>query len=1106
MRRTKPLKAPLALAAGLLLLLNVAAGVPCRAQSSAGLGGARDADAGRATRAADVRRLAPGASVEGELIGGGAHHYLIELAAGQHVGFEIEYQGVNGSLTLKGPDGVTIIEANLEAREHVTENASLVAQIGGLHTLVLEPDFKKAPIGRYRLTLEVPRAATEEDRQRFTAQISFVEATVLVNKEGAEARVEALKKLEETLPYWRGVGDRVWEARVLFWVGWTNYTLGKYPEAIKHIEPVVELRRASGDGVGEAEALRTIGTVYTFMEQHPKALKYFNQAMTLHKEPSDRWQLASTYNMLGYNALRSNDAGKASDYLNRARRLMREAGDDQNEAATLANLSAVLLRQGDYQSALDNLRRSLEVFRELKRVEGEASTLNLLGITNYNLGEREKALEYFDQSVLLARSMKNPLPEAFALSNSAMALSYTGDKRQALRRYEDALRLMRQIKNLRGEATVLLNMGKIYHEMGEASQAAETLEQALTLARQVGEKNIEGSVLTSLGWIFSRRGEYVKAREHVDGALKLRRGGADRREEAMTLSAFANVEAGQGKLQEARGYVKEAVEITESLRARVTGPQLRISYMAINQDFYRQYIDILMRLHEKLPAGGYDAEALHASERARARALLDSLAEARVDIRHGVDRALIERERSVKRQLNAKDEERFRLLAGSHEREQATRSAREIDALLDELQQVQTHIRASSPLYASLPQPHQLDLKGIQSQLDEDTLLLVYSLDEKRSFLWAVTQKTLETHILPAREEIEDVAFDLYERLKDSAEIGRRERYYSPAERLSGLVLAPVAGRLVGKRLVVVADGKLQYIPFAALPSPVDRQPLILGHEVINLSSVSVLERQRRELSGRAPAPRALVVVAEPVFEADDVRFKTRAAKAKTGRKGGAGLSPMGGQDDPRSATRRAERDAGGKGYSRLEFSRYEADMIARLVPRGSSLKILGFEASRETIERTDLRPYRIVHFSTHGLLNEKNPELSGIVLSQYDRDGRPQDGFLRAHELYDLKLGADLVVLSACETALGREFKGEGFISLARSLMYAGAPRVVVSLWMVSDVATAELMKRFYHRMLLDKLPPAAALRAAQASMAREKRWSAPAYWAGFTLQGEWR
>jgi len=170
------------------------------------------------------------------------------------------------------------------------------------------------------------------------------------------------------------------------------------------------------------------------------------------------------------------------------------------------------------------------------------------------------------------------------------------------------------------------------------------------------------------------------------------------------------------------------------------------------------------------------------------------------------------------------------------------------------------------------------------------------------------------------------------------------------------------------------------------------------------------------------------------------------------------------------------------------------------------SLKALGFSASRSLVTGSTLADYRIVHFATHGLINNQNPNLSGIVLSLVDEQGRPQNGFLRLYDIYNLKLDADLVVLSACQTALGKEIKGEGLVGLTRGFMYAGAPRVVASLWRIDDRATADIMKRFYASMLKDGLRPAAALRAAQISMSQDKRWHSPHYWAAFTLQGEWR
>ena len=190
----------------------------------------------------------------------------------------------------------------------------------------------------------------------------------------------------------------------------------------------------------------------------------------------------------------------------------------------------------------------------------------------------------------------------------------------------------------------------------------------------------------------------------------------------------------------------------------------------------------------------------------------------------------------------------------------------------------------------------------------------------------------------------------------------------------------------------------------------------------------------------------------------------------------------------------------------RLRFTRQEAAQIVRLAPQGKVLEAVDFEANRATATSPDLSHYSVIHLATHGIINNQHPELSGVVLSLVDEEGRPQNGFLRLYDIYNLRLEADLVVLSACQTALGKEIKGEGLVGLTRGFMFAGTPRVVASLWQVYDRATAELMGHFYEAMSSEHLRPSAALRVAQVSMWKDKRWQAPYYWAGFALQGEWK
>ena len=280
-------------------------------------------------------------------------------------------------------------------------------------------------------------------------------------------------------------------------------------------------------------------------------------------------------------------------------------------------------------------------------------------------------------------------------------------------------------------------------------------------------------------------------------------------------------------------------------------------------------------------------------------------------------------------------------------------------------------------------------------------------------------------------------------------------------------------------------------------------QPLIVNHEVISLPSASALAIQRAELDGRQLAPKTLAVIADPVFDRTDARFTTPATEM-------ASAQPIA-FNDARSIEHLAGKPADNSGGTRfviprLPFTRQEATRLLALTPKNSSFSAIDFQASRATVLSADLGQYRYVHFATHGLLDTDRPGFSALVLSMVDQQGKPLDGFLRANDIYNLKLPVELIVLSACQTGLGKEIKGEGLVGLTRGFMYAGAARVVVSLWNVNDKATADLMTKFYQKMLKQKERPAAALRAAQVEMWKQKQWQSPYYWAAFTLQGEWR
>ncbi|MGH9837536.1 MAG: CHAT domain-containing protein, partial [Blastocatellia bacterium] len=344
---------------------------------------------------------------------------------------------------------------------------------------------------------------------------------------------------------------------------------------------------------------------------------------------------------------------------------------------------------------------------------------------------------------------------------------------------------------------------------------------------------------------------------------------------------------------------------------------------------------------------------------------------------------------------------------------------------------------------------------------------------------------------------------------------------------LGQMLLAPVVAQLGKKRLVIVADGALQYVPFAVLPKPgvaaqsrgaksrgINRgAPLIVDHEIISLPSASTIAVLRRELAGRQAAPKIFAALADPVFNENEVDERLNEAARATQSAAPAQPKPSPAMPSAQTRAIRALLDAGASDSEprlrlpRLWASGEEAVTIAKLAPPGMSKVSLGFEANHAAATSPELAEYRHLLFATHGWLDDKYPELTGILLSLVDEQKREQNGLLRLGEVYNLRLQADLVTLSACQTALGKDIRGEGLVGLTRGFMYAGAARVAASLWQVEEEGTKQLMIRFYRGMLgKQKLRPAAALRQAQISMLRQPEWRSPYYWSAFILQGEWR
>ncbi len=1009
----------------------------------------------------------------GELAPGEIHRYCLDLATGTYVGMTIEKQRADLVAEIWEPGEESRLIDNTASAVGL-EPISFMAQVSGLHCLDLRL-ASGGEAGGYSIRLGTLREATPEDRLRLAAEAALAAAE---NERSRGSLRTSVEKYEKSGELWRRVGDATFHA--------------------------VTMQRL-------AEVWSQLGDLQREISCYKKARSNFQQ---LGRHRSE----VVVLNNLGRACRRLGEWQQALDAYRQALQLAQSTGYRRGEARTLNNIAVLFSIHGEVRKSLNLYESALAMWRGLEDRFEEANTLHNIGRAYGRLQRTQDALDHLEEALARYQTMDAPRDEAATLTAIGQIYLLEKDTEKAVEYNQRAIELRKMANDVRGAATTLDSLGMTYEKLGMMSEALAAFERALVIYQELGEPLACAHILANIGQLYLDWDQLEKASDSCLMALQSfrRLETPDRIGEAQALFIYAKTLHALGRPAEALALMEGVLGIVESYRSRPDSQTLRSSFFAWRREYYELYVELRMQLHRREPGRGYDVRALEATERIRARSLLESLSEHPAQIREGVDPSLLAEESAVRARLSAAGVELERRLRGSDSHEALHSLERTIRKLRVQLQRIDAEIRARSPRFAALPQPQPLSLAEIQQQvLDPDSLLLVYWLGRDQSYLWLIDEGSLSSYPLPGRKEIEPAAEHLYELYSESYKENLRGQVEIEAASLSDLLLGPVGGRLGFRRLVIVAGGKLQYLPFAALPKPPHpdfqggesarnagaNRPLIVDHEIVILPSASVLAALRRQRRGCPPGCKKIAILADPVFAAADPRVKRQARGPLADSEPGsmAGLELM-------TPLEKSASDLGMPAFERLHGSRREARRIAGLLPPDQCHLALDFRASREAVLSGRLRSFEILHFATHGLLHPDYPELSGIVLSLVDEKGSAQDGFLRLHDVYHLDLSAELVVLSACKSALGKGIRGEGLWGLPRGFLYAGAARVLVSLWSVNDQATARLMEELYRGILEQGLQPAAALRRAQVTMRGQQPWSDPYYWAGFIVQGEWK
>lgn len=1019
--------------------------------------------------------LRAGQSRHGVVAAGAIDRYQIALAAGDAVALEVSQDAVDLVVRLSDPDARPLLVFDSPILRLGPERLCAVATSEGLHAIDISP-FAGPAAGRdlhapghaYTLHLLRVRPATPSDRDCARAAARFAQG-------------------EHT----RDAGAK----------GALDQSAG-------------ELWSRAGEPFLAAMAWRQAATARTGRDL-PGAIDQFARALAEAQKARHRGLEISIRNRLAMAHEQAGDFDRAAHQLDTALTIARASSDLRGIASTLTNRGLIDMEMGHPFRALERDREALALWRKAHNRHEIAQTLEHLADALGVIDHHDEALDALDQALDLAIQEGEPGLEADILVSRGWIHHLRGHPDEAVAPIRRALEIRRRQRDDPALAGVLDRLGTVLRAAGQPAAAEAPYRDSLSISRRLGLNDYQAATETNLGCLLAETDRTDEAALFLQQALAYYRGkGQDPKAWSHTEYCLARLERHLDDLDGGLEHVGKALAIVEALRqdAREKGHHYRPIWLW--QDYAELEIALLL---DRARSAGPDgrardlAAAFAAADRARARTLFELVVTTRQGASNAARHDRDQQARRIEQRLSELGAVRTTELAGLAPGSDSTVDA-EIRRQRLALERIRSASRADALAVGALGLPRPVTAEQARHLLDPRTALLTYVLDEARSHLLVLTRDRLSAFDLPPREELEAHAEALYHALRTSRSNHRQWRLAAAA--LGRTLLAPGVLPAGIERLVINAEGALLYVPFGVLASPRGApgtpaaQRLVLDDfELVSVPSAAVWAALRQRRRSRPPATKTVAVIADPVFSPSDPRLRSVRAHAPSPR-------ATRGRPAREPATRASPHDARQRGISvdrlpsgplpRLPATAREADSILHRVSPSQRLDLRGLLATKEAVLARDLRGFRMLHFATHAWIDERFPELSGLLLSRFDAQGMATDGAFYLHDIDRLDLRADLTVLSGCQTALGQRVRGDGLLGLTQGFFHAGSSQVMVSLWSLDDAAAAKLMAELYRRMLDLGEPPATALRAAQRWMRAQDAFQAPRYWAPFVLQGD--
>jgi len=1063
--------------------------------------------------------------------------YVVEIDDDGRIVVEVEQRGLNLVLSVTDPTGsVQTVNSPLQRDER---EVLVIGGSPGTYTIEIYSTEYTGAVGGHAITAFRPTPEPGTDPLSPYQDVMRGNALNFANEPAK--RQEALAAYLAAANAWADPGHEPERAWALFsTAGMLYWRMQLWEDAAAQAQQAADLYRDAGAEGLYAAAIHLEAAAIMEIASHTEpapgldmkstsgrdfesARSSLDKALATQVELGLSYEAAKTINNLGLLAYYRGDWDKAESlWSNAAGRFqsLEEWSDEQN---SLTNLGVLLLERGHLRQSVAVFSRALEILETGREPRLIADTLDNRARAHSALGEYAEALKDFYYALTIHADNASIKGQGRSLSGIATTYQHLGEFSRAREFYERSLGFRETVNDIRGIAATLIQLGNVcrqlsefecalkahsraeqlapnqifraragialavdYLQQGNPQAALQRVESAIAIARQQGALMVvaEGllqrsKALLSYGHPGLARRDLMEAQ-----ALFLDMGMTEMSGETLYLRARSY--ANDGDLSKAISLTRQSIARIEQVRGRLTTPALRATYLSHSRAAYELQIELLMAAAEQSTddaSSGLVREAFDTAERSRGRMILDLMDEAAIDPYGTIEVSLASERTALTRSMTELAYRREQLLLQDHpDAAELAKISADMDQAATEVQVLDISARERNPKYTALSAPRILDSRSIQHLLEKDTALLLYHMGEKRGFLWTVTDTDLRWRTLPGSSAIDELARSAHLLLQayPSDIISRRRRDDLLAQ-LADTLLGPdfdVSGK---QRLIIIPDGALHYLPFAALPlSAPDESPryLLSDYEILRVSSASAMAIENDE-TWEQTVTGSVAIFADPVVSRDDPRMPKQASVRPSSQSWMTDLDRL----------------------QRLEWSGEEAAAIAALAEPKHSLVLTGPEATQEAVLEADLSSYRYVHFATHSVIDTEYPSLSGLVLSR-SSGGGPADRLLQLDQISALTMNAEVAVLSACETALGREIRGEGLVGLTQGFILAGAEQVVASLWRVPDRGTATLMELLYHKLIIQGQPASTALRGAQLELSSQRRWADPYYWAGFILQ----